>query len=100
MVSVRTWARRPVRDPFTIQRYAFDAVIKTGEEVAVETYKKGEWDSQPIGGTLWKLGLKFSDSADDMGFTLQQLCGIMGSFSLVILAATVAIVWRRTARAT
>ena len=52
-----------------------------------------------INGSLWKLGLKFTDSADDIGFTLTQLCGILGGFALVVLVVAIAIVHRRTQRA-
>ena len=100
MVSVRDMgASAKFVTWFTIQRYAFDAVIKSGEEVAVATYRKGEWEHQPINGSLWKLGLKFTDSADDIGFTLAQLCGILGGFAVVVLVAAIAIVHRRTQRA-
>lgn len=101
MVSVRDMgAAAKFVTWFTIQRYAFDAVIKSGEEVAVATYRKGEWEHQPINGSLWKLGLKFTDSADDIGFTLAQLGAILGSIALVVLAIAIGIVHRRTSRAT
>jgi hypothetical protein len=100
MVSVRDMgAAAKFVTWFTIQRYAFDAVIKSGEEVAVATYRKGEWEHQPINGSLWKLGLKFTDSADDIGFTLTQLCGILGGFAVVVLVVAIGVVHRRTQRA-
>ncbi len=99
MVSVRdmdwlaksfTWA--------TFQRYCFDALIKCGERIAVPTYKHGEWKAQPINGTLYKLGLKFTDAADDQGFTLAQLVGIIGGTALVMLVVSTLIVRRDAQR--
>ncbi len=80
----------------TIQRYAFDAVIKCGDEVAVATRKTAKWDRQRVNGALYELGLKFSDRADDIGFTLVQLCLILSGFAFVVLGVAVAIVYRRT----
>ncbi len=82
----------------TIQRYGFDAVIKCGREVAVPTYRTGEFEAQVISGSLWKLGLKFSDKASDQGFTLSELMGILGGFTAVMLVLTVGVVYARTLR--
>lgn len=100
MVSVRDmeWAAKSLTW-VTFQRYCFDAVIKCGERIAVPTYKQGEWKAQPINGTLYKLGLKFSDAADDQGFTLAQLIAIMGGTALVLLVLSTLIV-RRDSRKT
>ena len=99
MVSVRDM--RPLAKAatwLTFQRYSFDAVIKTGERVAVPTHRSGEWEAQPINGSLWKLGLKFSDSAEDRGFSLPQLLLIL-SASAAVGFALAAWQVRRRARA-
>ena len=69
----------------TIQRYTFDAFLKCGGEIAVRT-RRGDFDSQPVNGTLWRLGLKWTDSADDIGFTLLELGWILGGITMVLLA--------------
>jgi ABC transport system ATP-binding/permease protein len=100
MVSMRDM--EPLAKAFTwvtIQRYAFDAIIKCGEMVAIPTYGRGEWDSQPVNGALYKLGLKFTDQADDIGFTLNQLIAILSGIILVLVAATMLKVWHRARRA-
>ena len=61
-------------DPI-FQRYTFDA-LKAGEEVAVRSYQ-GDYIHQPLSGTLWKLGSKTTDKADDMGYPLETLNGII-----------------------
>ena len=50
---------------FTFQRYTFDAFVKTGENIATRT-RRGDFEPLPSNGTLWKLGLKMSDKADDV----------------------------------
>ena len=93
MVSVRDmgWAAKTMTWG-TFQRYCFDALIKCGERIAVPTYKNGEWKAQPINGTLYKLGLKFSDAADDQGFDLDQLLAIIGGTTVfMIFAATMMV---------
>ena len=82
---------------FTVQRYTFDAVIKCGRELAVRSYS-GDWVAEPINGSLWKLGLKFSDKADDQGFTIEQLVLIHVAYTLAMLALAVLVVWRRDSR--
>jgi ABC-type multidrug transport system ATPase subunit len=81
---------------FTVQRYAFDAVIKCGDELAY--FKYGSWQTQRVRGFLYELGLKFTAEADDIGLTLDQLCGILGGFTAVFLATTGVIVWARFRR--
>jgi len=41
-----------------------------------------------INGTLWKLGLKMSDEADDIGLTLLQLNWILFGMTLLLLGLT------------
>ena len=69
----------------TIQRYTFDAFLKCGGEIAVRTVVV-ILITQPVNGTLWRLGLKWTDSADDIGFTLLELGWILGAITMVLLA--------------
>ncbi len=82
----------------TFQRYAFDAILKTGDEVANSTYTKGEFEAQAVGGTLWKLGLRETASVEDVGLSLPVLAGVMGGASALLLAATLWRVARRAKR--
>ena len=95
MVSVRDmgWLAKACTW-LTVQRYTFDAAIKCGETLGVRNYK-GEWEQQPINGALWKLGLKFTDAADDVGFVLPQLEAILVGFTVVFLLAAGVLVWVR-----
>ena len=77
----------------TVQRYAFDAVIKCGNELAY--FKYGQWQRQRVRGFLYELGLKDSAQADDLGLSLLQLAGAMTGFIAVFLAATGLLVWAR-----
>ncbi len=81
---------------FTVQRYAFDAVIKCGDELAY--FKYGSWQTQRVRGFLYELGLKFTAEADDIGLTLDQLCGILSGFTVFFLLVTSLIVWLRFRR--
>lgn len=80
---------------FVIQRYTFDAFLKCGEKLAVRT-RRGDFEASPISGTLWKLGLKSTDSASDMGLLLPELAGIMIGLTLLFLLATWLRVHRRS----
>ena len=76
------------------QRYTFDAFLKSGEDVAVRSYQ-GDFVHQPLSGTLWKLGLKTTDKADDMGIPLDSLLLIISSTTLTLLLLTVIFLWTR-----
>ncbi|MDG1483904.1 MAG: ATP-binding cassette domain-containing protein [Myxococcota bacterium] len=78
----------------TFQRYTFDAALKCGDEVAVRN-NRGEFTAEPINASLYKLGLKFTDAADDIGFTLNQLMIILAAGSVILLLATMLRVWSR-----
>lgn len=79
----------------TIERYAFDALIKCGERVAVASSKAGEWKERPINGSLWQLGLKMTDAAEDQGYSLTTLILALGATAATLLLATVGLVRRR-----
>jgi len=76
------------------QRYTFDAFLKAGEEVAVRSYQ-GDYIHQPLSGTLWKLGLKTTDKAADMGYTLDTLNIIILSTTICLLFLSVVFLWAR-----
>ena len=67
-----------------IQRYTFDAFLKCGEKIAVRS-RRGDFEPQLINGTLWKLGLKMSDEADDIGLTLLELNWILFGIAMFCL---------------
>jgi hypothetical protein len=75
-------------------RFTFDAFLKCGERIAVRT-RRGDFDDQPIQGTLWKLGLKVSDSAEDQGLSIEQLTVIMIGLIFALLLFAFARVWSR-----
>ena len=94
MVSVRSMSEfAQFCSWFTVQRYAFDAVIKCGEDLAY--FKYGQWQKQPVRGFLYELGLKPSSSANDMGLSLEQLIACLGGFSVLFLIVATALVWVR-----
>ena len=70
-----------------IQRYTFDAFLKCGEKIAVRS-RRGDFEPQLINGSLWKLGLKMSDKADDIGILLVELNWILAGITLFLLILT------------
>ena len=94
MVSVRSMSElAQVCSWFTVQRYAFDAVIKCGDELAY--FKYGQWQRQGVRGFLYELGLKQTSSADDLGLSIEQLYACLGGFSILFLCAATGLVWVR-----
>ena len=81
---------------FTVQRYAFDAVIKCGDELAY--FKYGQWQRQRVRGFLYELGLKGSAKADDLGLALETLSLILLGFTVALLGITAGLVWARGRR--
>ncbi len=97
MVSVRSMGEvAQICSWLTVQRYAFDAVIKCGDELAY--FKYGQWQRQRVRGFLYELGLKGSAQADDLGLTLLQLSGAMVGFIAVFLSLAGVLVWARGRR--
>ena len=80
------------------QRYTFDAFLKSGEEVAIRSYQ-GDYVHQPLSGTLWKLGLKTTDKASDMGLELQTLMIILSSITMALLILCLLFVWNKGRKA-
>ncbi|MBO86796.1 MAG: hypothetical protein CL927_15705 [Deltaproteobacteria bacterium] len=85
----------------TIQRYAFDATLKTGEEMA--HHRRPGMDFEPMGilGTLSRLGLKPTESGRslELGLSLPTLALILSGVTLLLLTLTIALVGLRTRRA-
>ena len=76
----------------TVDRFAFDAVIKTGEKLSYLKY--GEWKRQAISGPLYDLGFKPA-GAQDFGLSLAELCAVIGAHGVIYLCIATALVWRR-----
>ena len=76
------------------QRYTFDAFLKSGEEVATRSYQ-GDYIHQPLSGTLWKLGLKTTDKADDMGIPLENLMMILSGTTILLLCCSLFFLWAK-----
>ena len=79
------------------QRYTFDAFLKSGKEIAIRSYQ-GDYIHQPLSGTLWKLGLKTTDKAADMGYSLNSLVLILSGTTIVLLILCFIAVWLRGKR--
>ncbi len=77
-----TWAN--------VLRYAYDASIKVGRELYQPTRIVGGWETLPISGHLFNLGLK-GRTVDDMGLALGSLCAVLAGFTALFLVATALI---------
>ena len=77
-----------------IERFAFDATLKTGEKLETMGAGDGVWESVYMIGPLYDLGLKTKD-VTDMGLSLPQLVAALTGFSVFFLMATLMVVWRR-----
>lgn len=75
-------------------RFAFDALIKTGEKLGSPRSRGLDWDTTPLSGTLYNLGLK-GDGADDFGLSMSQLCVRLFAFAFVFLTGAYLAVRRR-----
>ena len=89
LARLLTWA--------TVQRYAFEAAIKTGEYLAVPTRVAGELEKRAITGPLYDLGLKPA-GVEDMGLSMTTLTGVLAGFGVSFLIAATWMVWRRDDR--
>ena len=77
-----------------IERFAFDATLKTGEKLETMGAGDGVWEEVWMIGPLYDLGLKTKD-VTDMGLSLPQLVAALTGFSVFFLMATLMVVWRR-----
>jgi len=78
----------------TIERFAFDATLKTGEYLGSVGVGDGKWERVPMMGPLYDLGLKSADVMD-MGLDLDQLVGALAAFAVAFLVCTLGLVWHR-----
>ena len=83
----------------TIQRYAFDAMLKCGKTIAYIHRPGNDPTDKLLMGILSMHGLKPRGAGHDLGLSLLQLNGILVGVSLAFLLGTVAIVALRTRRA-
>ena len=81
----------------TVERFAFDALLKTGHYLDKPSKVPGQWDRRSISGPLYELGFK-PPSADDFGLSLPLLAAIVAAFGVAFLAAASVLVWWREAR--
>lgn len=81
----------------TLQRYAFELAVKSGETLATASRVPGQWNKTPITGPLYEMGLKPA-GAEDMGLSVLALCGILTGFGVLFLSAASVIVWSRDRR--
>ncbi|MBM4368674.1 MAG: ATP-binding cassette domain-containing protein [Deltaproteobacteria bacterium] len=75
-------------------RFAYDALIKTGERLGAPQSRGMDWDAMPLNGTLYNLGFK-GDGADDFGLSMPQLVGRLALFSVLFLLGALGSVQRR-----
>jgi ABC-type multidrug transport system ATPase subunit len=76
-----------------ITRFAFEAAIKTGDELSKPGHKGIGESSEGIQRWLFDLGFRTS-GADDMGLSMLTLGGILGGFFVAMMAATTWLVHR------
>ena len=57
--------------------------------------RRGDFEPQLINGTLWKVGLKMSDKADDVGLVLMELNVFWPAYTVLLVLAYLRISYRR-----
>jgi hypothetical protein len=77
-------------------RFAYDALLKTGEKLGAPRSRGLDWDAMPLSGTLYNLGFK-GDGADDLGLSSQALTSRLLLFAALFLLTALAMVQRRRA---
>lgn len=75
-------------------RFAYDALLKTGDKLGAPAARGLEWDSMPLTGTLYNLGFK-GDGADDLGLSSAALLIRLALFGSLFLLGALAFVQRR-----
>ena len=75
-------------------RFAFDALVKTGEKLGAPHARGLDWEAMQLSGTLYNLGFK-GDGASDLGLGIPHLVLRLGLFATLFLLATLGIVHRR-----
>jgi len=95
MVSLRDMGPLPKAFTWvTMQRYAFDLSLKVGTHLEGPSRIPGKWDRKPLSGPLYELGLKGAD-VEDMGLSVLELAGSLGSFVALFLAVALVTTWAR-----
>lgn len=95
MVSLRDMGPLPKAFTWiTMQRYAFDLSLKVGTHLEGPSRIPGKWDRKPLSGPLYDLGLKGAD-VEDMGLSVVELAGSLGSFVVLFLAVALVATWAR-----
>jgi hypothetical protein len=95
MVSLRDMGPLPKAFTWvTMQRYAFDLSLKVGTHLEGPSRIPGKWDRKPLSGPLYELGLKGAD-VEDMGLSVLELAGSLGSFVALFLAVALVATWAR-----
>lgn len=75
-------------------RFAYDALLKTGEKLGAPRSRGLDWEAMPLSGTLYNLGFK-GDGASDLGLSSPQLLSRLALFAALFLLASLALVQRR-----
>jgi hypothetical protein len=75
-------------------RFAYDALLKTGEKLGAPRSRGLDWDAMPLSGTLYNLGFK-GDGASDLGLSMLELLSRLGLFAALFLLTALAVVQRR-----
>ena len=77
-----------------IVRYAFEAAIKTGEELTDPARGGNERVARNITGHLYNLGFKETTAADDTGLALGLLVAVLAGTLVVLLLSTLWFTYR------
>ena len=77
-----------------IVRYAFEAAIKTGEELTDPARGGNERVARNITGHLYNLGFKETTAADDTGLALGLLIAVLAGTLVVLLLSTLWFTYR------
>ncbi|MCB9663871.1 MAG: ATP-binding cassette domain-containing protein [Alphaproteobacteria bacterium] len=63
-----------------VTRFGFEAALKTGDKVAMQSSKGIGGSEMQMRGYLWELGFRTTTNMDDMGLTWPELLGALGLF--------------------
>ncbi len=75
-------------------RFAYDALLKTGNQLGAPRSRGLDWDAMQLTGTLYNLGFKGS-GADDMGLGIPALTLRLSLFAAAFLLVALLMVTRR-----
>jgi len=77
-----------------VERYAFDAALKTGDQLHKTARGDGKWEIQPRTGFLYSLGFKPLD-VEDQGLSMPVLLSVTAGFSFLCLGLAWGVIYRR-----